>query len=180
MQLQVIQKKIYEIRGQKVMLDFDLALLYEVETRVLKQAVRRNLDIFPDDFMFQLTRDEWKLLTSQIVMFEKGQGKGKYPKFLPFAFTEHGVTMLTNVLKSKKARQISVSIVRAFIALKQFVLNYNGLNEKLKEIETKYNRQFADVYEALKYLMDDKQNKDDWKKQKQIGFKINLKKIKDK
>ncbi|PIY02551.1 MAG: DNA-binding protein, partial [Bacteroidetes bacterium CG_4_10_14_3_um_filter_31_20] len=97
MQLQVIQKKIYEIRGQKVMLDFDLALLYEVETRVLKQAVRRNLDIFPDDFMFQLTRDEWKLLTSQIVMFEKGQGKGKYPKFLPFAFTEHGVTMLTNV-----------------------------------------------------------------------------------
>ncbi|MBC8488999.1 MAG: ORF6N domain-containing protein [Bacteroidetes bacterium] len=101
MQLQVIQKKIYELRGQKVMLDFDLAELYEVETRVLKQAVKRNLDIFPDDFMFELTRDEWKLLTSQFVMFEKGQGKGKYPKYLPFAFTEHGVTMLANTLKVK-------------------------------------------------------------------------------
>lgn len=173
MQLQFIQKKIYEIREQKVMLDFDLAELYEVETRVLKQAVRRNIDIFPNDFMFQLTRDEWKLQTSQFVMFEKGQGKGRYPKFLPFAFTEHGVTMLANVLKSKKARQTSVSIVRAFIALKQFVINYKELAEKIKELESKYNKQFADVYEALKYLMDDKQNKDEWEKRKQIGFKIN-------
>ncbi len=173
MQLQFIQKKIYEIREQKVMLDFDLAELYEVETRVLKQAVRRNIDIFPNDFMFQLTRDEWKLQTSQFVMFEKGQGKGRYPKFLPFAFTEHGVTMLANVLKSKKARQTSVSIVRAFIALKQFVINYKELAEKMKELESKYNKQFADVYEALKYLMDDKQNKDEWEKRKQIGFKIN-------
>ena len=98
MELQVIQKKIYDVRGHRVMLDFDLAELYEVETRALKQAVKRNIDIFPDDFMFELTQNEWKLLTSQIVIFEKGLGKGKYPKYLPFAFTEHGVTMLANVL----------------------------------------------------------------------------------
>jgi len=117
MQLQIIQTKIYEIRGQRVMLDYDLADLYEVETRVLNQAVKRNIDIFPSDFMFQLTQSEWKILTSQTVIFEKGQGKGKYPKHLPFAFTEHGVTMLANVLKSKKARQTSIAVVRAFITL---------------------------------------------------------------
>lgn len=101
MQLQLIQNKIYEIRGHKVMLDYDLAELYDVETRVLKQAVRRNIDIFPDDFMIELTHDEWKLQTSQTVMFEKGQGKGKYPKHLPFAFTEHGVTMLSDLRQLK-------------------------------------------------------------------------------
>jgi len=94
MQLQVIQKKIFEIRGQKVMLDFDLAELYETETRVLKQAVKRNLDLFPEDFMFVLTRIEYNSLRSQFVTLEKG--KGKYSKYLPFAFTEHGVTMLAN------------------------------------------------------------------------------------
>ena len=101
MQLQLIQKKIYELRGQKVMLDFDLAELYEVETRALNQAVKRNIDIFPSDFMFQLTKKEWKTMSSQIVM----TSPLKRPKSaLPLAFTEHGVTMLSNVLKSKKAR----------------------------------------------------------------------------
>lgn len=98
--VQFIETKIYEIRGQKVMFDFDLAEIYEVETRVLKQAVRRNIELFPSDFMFELTKDEWKFLTSQFVIFEAGQGKGKYPKFLPYVFNEHGVTMLANVLKS--------------------------------------------------------------------------------
>ncbi len=177
MQLQVIQKKIYEIRGQKVMLDFDLAGLYEVETRILKQAVRRNMDIFPDDFMFQLNKQEWNEL---ITNCDKLPVNIKHNPGTPLAFTEHGVTMLANLLKSKKARRISVAIVRAFIALKKFILNYKELDEKLKELETKYNRQFADVYEALKYLMDDKQNKDNWKKRNQIGFKINSKKIKGK
>ena len=170
MQLQVIQKKIYEIRGQKVMLDFDLALLYEVETRVLKQAVRRNIDRFPDDFMFELTNDEFNTLktsmTSQIVIpcsISTG--------YTPFAFTEQGVAMLSGVLKSKKAIEVNISIMRAFVFIRQYALTHKDLTEKLKELETKYNRQFADVYEALKYLMDDKQNRDDWKKRKQIGFK---------
>ena len=171
MGLQVIQKKIYEIRGHRVMLDFDLAELYEVETRALKQAVKRNIDIFPDDFMFELTQNEWKLLTSQIVIFEKGQGKGKYPKYLPFAFTEHGVTMLANVLKSKKARQRSVAIVRAFIALKQYALTHKDLTAKLKEIETIYNKQFKDVYEALNYLLKKDKQQIEQGERKRIGFK---------
>lgn len=124
MQLQKIQTKIYEIRGQKVLFDFDLAELYEVETRVLNQAVKRNLDIFPIDFMYQLTENEWEQMSSQIVM----TSPNKRPKSaLPFAFTEHGVTMLANVLKSKKARLTSIAIVRAFIALKRFISNYHEL-----------------------------------------------------
>ena len=142
MQLSVIQKKIYEVRGLKVMLDFDLAELYEVETRVLNQAVRRNADIFPEDFVFQLSLVEWEIMSSQFVMTYPA----KRPKnALPLAFTEHGVTMLANVLKSKKARQTSISIVRAFIALKQFALNYRELSDYLRELETKYNQQFKDV-----------------------------------
>ena len=124
MQLQKIETKIYEVRGQKVMLDFDLANLYEVETRVLNQAVKRNIDIFPDDFMFQLTPKEWETMSSQIVMtYPLKRPKTAYP----LAFTEHGVAMLANVLKSKKARQTSIAIVRAFIALKQFALTHKEL-----------------------------------------------------
>ena len=115
-----IQTKIYEIRGQKVMLDFDLAELYEVETRVLNQAVKRNLDIFPIDFMFQLTLSEWEDNPSQFVMSSR---KHRGSLYLPFAFTEHGVTMLASVLKGTKARQTSIAIVRAFIALKKFVFS---------------------------------------------------------
>jgi hypothetical protein len=111
MQSQIIQKRIYEIRSNKVMLDFDLALLYEVETRSLNQAVKRNIDIFPDDFMFQLSESEWEWMSSQIVM----TSSTKRPKTaLPFAFTEHGVTMLANILKSKKASQSILSIAIAF------------------------------------------------------------------
>jgi bifunctional pyridoxal-dependent enzyme with beta-cystathionase and maltose regulon repressor activities len=129
MQVQVIQKKIYEIRGQRIMLDFDLAELYEVETRVLNQAVIRNIDLFPEDFMFQLSLNEWEGMSSQIVMTYPL----KRPKnALPFAFTEHGVTMLANTLKSKKARLTSIAVVRAFIALKQFALNYNEISDKLR------------------------------------------------
>jgi len=169
MQLQVIQKKIYEIREQKVMLDFDLAELYETETKVLKQAVKRNIDLFPEDFMFVLTKNEYNSLRSQIVTLEKG--RGKYSKYLSFAFTEHGVTMLASVLKSKKARQTSIAIVRAFIALKQFVLNYKELADKLNELESKYNKHFKDVYEAINYLLQkDKQQKEQ-SKRKRIGYK---------
>ena len=133
-----------------VMLDIDLAKLYEVETRALNQAVKRNLDIFPDDFMFQLTKMEWQTMSSQIVMTYPS----KRPKSaLPLAFTEHGVAMLANVLKSKKARQRSVAIVRAFIVLKQFALTNKDLSVKLRKLENKYNKQFRDVYEALNYIL---------------------------
>jgi hypothetical protein len=99
MELELIKNSILEIRGKKVMLDMDLAKIYEVETRALKQAVRRNLDRFPEDFMFQLTKEEWSILRSQIVTLEVG--KGNHPKFLPFAFTEQGVAMLSAVLNSQ-------------------------------------------------------------------------------
>ncbi len=167
MQLQKNQTKIYEIRGQKVLFDFDLAELYEVETRVLNQAVKRNIDIFPSDFMFQLTESEWGRMSSQIVM----TSPNKRPKSaLPFAFTEHGVTMLANVLKSKKARLTSIAIVRAFIALKQFISSYHELSEKLKDLESKYNTQFKDVYEAINYLLQKDKIEINQKERKRIGF----------
>ncbi len=167
MQLQVIQKKIYEIRGQKVMLDFDLAELYEVETRVLNQAVKRNNDIFPGDFMFLLSLTEWEYMSSQFVMTYPV----KRPKTaLPLAFTEHGVTMLANVLKSKKARQTSIAIVRAFIALKQFALSYKEISEQLKELEIKYNKQFKDVYDAINFLLQKDNQRTVQNQRKRIGF----------
>ena len=167
MQLQKIETKIYEIRGQKIMLDFDLARLYNVETRALKQAVKRNLARFPSDFMFVLTKKEIGEMVSQIVIPSKSYFGGA----LPFAFTEQGVAMLSSTLKSKKAIEVNISIMRAFVVIRQFALSNKELTGKLKKLESKYNRKFKDVYEALKYLMNDKQERDDWKKRKQIGFK---------
>ena len=150
MQLQHISAKIYEIRGQKVMLDFDLAALYEAETRTLNQAVRRNLDIFPLDFMFPLTNDEWNTMSSQIAMTYPS----KRPKSaLPLAFTEQGVAMLSNVLKTKKARQTSVEIVRAFVFMRQYALTHKDLTDKLKELEARYNQHFKTAFDAIDYLM---------------------------
>ena len=121
-----IENKIYEIRGCRVMLDFDLAEIYEVETRTLKQAVRRNIERFPDDFMFELTELEYNLLKdrlrSQIVTLEIGDGRGKYPKFAPFAFTELGVAMLSSVLRSDKAIRANINIMRAFVAVREYLL----------------------------------------------------------
>jgi hypothetical protein len=167
MELQIIQNKIYELRGKKVMLDFDLAELYEVETRVLKQAVRRNIERFPDDFMFELTNNELNSLkisaTSQNVISPLTS-----VSYAPFAFTEQGVAMLSTVLKSKKAIDVNISIMRAFVFIRQYALNHKDLTEKLKELETKYNKQFDDVYEALKFLLQkDKQLKE----RKPIGYK---------
>jgi phage regulator Rha-like protein len=168
MQIEKIQTKIYEIRGQKVMLDFDLAELYEVETRILNQAVKRNIDIFPEDFMFQLIQAEWESNSSQFVMSSR---KHRGAIYLPFAFTEHGVTMLANVLKSKKARQTSIAIVRAFITLKQFVLTYKELSEKLQELENKYDKQFKSVYDAINFLLQKDNQETEQKQRKRIGFK---------
>ena len=171
MELQIIQDKIYQIRGQKVMLDFDLAELYEVETRVLNQSVKRNIDLFPDDFMFQLTLKEWEMNSSQFVMSSR---KHRGEKYLPQAFTEHGVSMLANILKSKKARQTSINIVRAFISLKQFILGYKELSDQLKELESKYNQQFKDVYEAINYLLNKDKQEITQKERRTIGYKSNF------
>ena len=137
MEMQTVQQRIYEIRGQKVMLDFDLALLYETETKKLKQAVRRNIKRFPSDFMFELTKDEYTALRSQIVTLDN-QGRGKYSKYNPFAFTEQGVAMLASVLKSQKAIEINIQIVRAFVFLRKYALSHSELTQKLQELETKY------------------------------------------
>ncbi|MES2513374.1 MAG: ORF6N domain-containing protein [Bacteroidota bacterium] len=170
MQLQVIQTKIYEVRGQKVMLDYDLAELYEVETKRLKEAIRRNSKRFPNDFMFELTRDEYNLLRTQFASLESG--KGKYSKYLPYAFTEQGVAMLSGILNSNKAIDVNIAIMRAFIALKQFALTNTELNNKLKELENTYNKQFKDVYEAINYLLQKDKQETNQKERKQIGYKI--------
>ena len=161
-----IQSKIYEIRNQKVMLDYDLAQLYEVETKVLNQSVKRNPDRFPEDFMFQLTEEEFNNLRSQFVTSSWG---GK--RYMPYAFTEQGVSMLSSVLKSKKAVQVNISIMRVFVAVKQLILGNTELSKKLEELESKYNKQFSDVYEALNYLMDIKKVDEKIKKRTKIGYK---------
>ncbi|MDX2172353.1 MAG: ORF6N domain-containing protein [Bacteroidota bacterium] len=167
MQLKNIHSRIHEIHNQKVMLDFDLAALYEVETRALKQAVKRNLDRFPEDFMFQLTNKDIEDLLSQNVIPSKSYFGGA----LPLAFTEQGVAMLSSVLKSKKALQVNISIMRAFVVMKQYIVDYAELNKKIQDIETKYNKQFADVYEALNYLMGIKKEETKIKTRKLIGYK---------
>lgn len=163
MELEVIQNKIYEVRGFKVMLDFDLALLYNVETRILKQAVRRNANRFPLDFMFELSEIEMNSLRSQIVTLKKG--RGQHSKYLPFAFTEQGIAMLSSVLNSEKAIEINISIIRAFVIIRQFSLTYAELKTRIEEIES----QFPDIYKALNYLVD--KDKNPKTERNKIGYK---------
>ncbi|MBC9797024.1 ORF6N domain-containing protein [Sinomicrobium weinanense] len=170
MHLQTIQDRIYDIRGQKVMLDFDLARLYETETRTLKQAVRRNIDRFPDDFMFELTQEEYNSLRSQVVTL-KNTGRGKHSKYLPFAFTEQGVAMLSSVLSSSKAIEINIQIVRAFVFLRQYALSHKDITDKLQELESKYDQQFKDVYEAINYLLEKDHRETTQKERQRIGYK---------
>jgi hypothetical protein len=169
MQLQLIRKKIHELRGQRVMLDFDLAELYETETKRLKEVVRRNIDRFPEDFMFELTREEYNSLRTQIASLEKG--KGKHSKFKPFAFTEQGVAMLSSVLKSKRAIEVNISIMRAFVFVRQYALSHKDLTDKLKKMERKYNRKFKDVYEVMNYLLQKDKQETEQQKRKRIAFK---------
>lgn len=166
MQLKSIESKIHEIRGQKVLLDSDLAELYETETKRIKEAVKRNPDRFPPDFMFILTKAEWESLRTQIASSNKRGGT----RYLPFAFTEHGVTMLSSVLNNPKAIQINISVVRAFVLMRQFALSHKDLTGKLKKLETKYNKQFKDVYEAINYLLDKEKIAIEQKERKRIGY----------
>ena len=149
------------------MLDFDLSKLYEVETRALKQAVKRNIDRFPNDFMYILTDDEVNEMVSQNVIPSKSYFGGA----LPFAFTEQGVSMLSSVLRSQKAIQVNIAIMRAFVFIKQYALTHKDLTDKLKELETKYNKQFSDVYEAINYLLKKDKQETEQKERKRIGFK---------
>ena len=168
MQIQNIPTKIYELRGQKVMLDFDLSELYETETKRLKEAVRRNIERFPTDFMFVLTRHEYNSLRTQIATLESG--RGKFSKFNPFAFIEQGVAMLSTVLNSPKAIQVNIAIMRTFVFIRQYALTHKDLTKKLQKLETKYNRKFKDIYEAINYLMHKDKQETEQKERKRIGY----------
>ena len=162
MELEVIQNKIFEIRGCKVMLDFDLALLYNIENKRLKEAVRRNLNRFPEDFMFELTEIEFNSLRSQIASSNRGG-----VRYMPFAFTEQGIAMLSSVLNSEKAIEINISIIRAFVTMRQFTLINSELKTRIEEIES----QFPDIYKALNYLVDKDKIGNNSKERTKIGYK---------
>lgn len=147
---ELIERRILLVRGYKVMLDSDLAELYEVETKVLNQAVRRNLGRFPDDFMFELTVEEAESLRSQIVTSNTGRGGRRYN---PYVFTEHGVAMLSSVLRSERAVQVNIAIMRAFSRLRELLATHADLARKLEELEGKYDRQFKVVFDAIRELM---------------------------
>jgi len=170
MELQTIQNRIYEIRGQKVLLDFDLAELYETETKRLKEAVRRNIDRFPSDFMFELTKEEYNTLRTQFATLDN-RGRGKHSKYNPFAFTEQGIAMLASVLRTRKAIEVNIQIVRAFVFLRKYALSHSELTQKLQELETKYDKQFNDIFEAINYLIQKDKIETNHKKRKQIGYK---------
>lgn len=178
-----IQNRIYELRGERVMLDFDLAALYEVETRVLNQAVKRNIERFPDDFMFQLKPYEYqdiryqlemikKSSSSQIVMIEMPQNRTD--KYLPYAFTEQGVAMLSGVLHSGKAIKMNIAIMRAFVEVRRIVLSHIDIKNQLQEIKKRignHDENIAQLYEAIENLLDEKVAQRKWEERKQIGFK---------
>ncbi|MCE6992732.1 ORF6N domain-containing protein [Dyadobacter sp. CY323] len=149
MELTLIQEKVFTLRGNKVILDYDLAIMYGVETKVLKQAVKRNPDRFPEDFMFELTHEEMKNLRSQNVTSNWGGNR-----YLPFAFTEQGVAMLSSVLKSKKALQVNITIMRAFVMMRQYYLDSEELKKKVEKLETEMHMKFDDIQQALNYLLD--------------------------
>lgn len=161
MQPHVIQQKIHEIRSQKVMLDADLAELYGVETKVLKQAVRRNRNRFPEDFMFELSESEFRVLRSQFVTSKRGG-----TRYLPFAFTEQGVAMLSSVLNSPEAIDVNIQIIRTFVVMRQHALSHKELSEKLKELEMKQD----DICEVINYLLNKEQLQQQQAQRKTIGF----------
>jgi hypothetical protein len=155
-----IVNKIYVFRGVKVMLDSDLAELYGVETKVLNQAVKRNLNRFPLDFMFQLDKDEFDSLRSQIVTSKRGG-----QRYLPYVFTEHGILMLSSVLSSEKAVQVNIQIMRTFTRLRRMLSTHEELKIKIESIEKKYGAQFRIVFDAIKEIITE-----ELKPERKIGF----------
>lgn len=172
-----IEKRILFLRGHKVMLSIDLAELYNVEPRVLVQAVKRNIERFPEDFMFQLTWDEVSLLKSQIVILKDTTSpcsrsqfvtlkRGYNIKYSPYAFTEQGVAMLSSVLRSKRAIRVNIEIMRAFVRLRQILSSHKQLARKLRALEKKYDAQFKIVFDAIRQLMEPPEPK-----KPRIGFR---------
>ena len=173
MELKILQNKIYEIRGNKVMLDFDLAILYEVETRTLNQTVKRNDKRFPIDFMFQLDKTEFENLKSQIVTSSWG-GSRK----LPYAFTEQGIAMLSGLLNSDKAIKINIAIMRAFVEIRKMLSYQSGvstqINELKKELELRLgeqDEQIIEIYNAIDSLLDKNEEEKYWNNRNKIGYK---------
>ena len=183
--IQSIQNRIYEIRGERVMQDRDLAALYEVETKVLNQAVKRHIKRFPEDFMCQLTKTEFEeiqlqtnlldsnvSLRSQIVTLKKP--RGQHQKYMPYAFTEQGVAMLSGILNSDKAVNMNIAIMRAFVAVRQILLKQNDIKEQLKEIKERigeHDVQLNQIYDAMENLLDEKAAERKWDERERIGFK---------
>jgi phage regulator Rha-like protein len=172
--IDIIREKIHTFRGQRVMLDFDLAELYQVDTKMLKRAVRRNLKRFPEDFMFELTPDEYLSLRYQFGTLKRGQ----HSKYLPFVFTEHGVTMLASILNSERGIEMNIAIVRAFISLRQIALEHKDLAGKLDQLRqelylrlNEHDTQLSAIYEAIENLLDEKIEKQNWEVRERIGFK---------
>lgn len=161
--VQSILNKIYYFRGVNVMLDRDLAELYGVETKRLKEQVKRNIDRFPDDFMFELTKEEFEVLRSQNAT-SKMEGRGGI-RYLPYAFTEHGVLMLSNVLNSEKAVKVSIQVIRVFTKLRQMLSTHEDLKKKIEEMENRYDHQFRIIFDAIKQLIEE-----DLKPKRDIGF----------
>ena len=157
---QIIESKIFIIRGKKVMMDRDLAMLYEVSTGNLNKAVKRNVDRFPDDFMFQLTQEELKNL-----IFHFGTSSWGGTRKLPYAFTENGVAMLSSVLNSQRAIQVNIQIMRTFTKIREMFATHKELKQKIEEMEKKYDHQFKIVFDAIRQLIEPAQ-----KSRKRIGF----------
>jgi len=166
MELKHIHSKIFIVRNRNVMLDHDLAGLYQEPTKRINEAVKRNLNRFPEDFMFQLTKEEWHNLKSQNATSSWG---GR--RTLPYCFTEHGVLMLSSVLKSDLAAQVNIAIMRAFVAMRQHALNYEALATALLQMENSTNQRFLEINQVLDALLKQKKAKEDFEQRQRIGFK---------
>lgn len=183
--IRTIQNRIYEIRGERVMLDFDLATLYEVGTKVLNQAVKRNIKRFPKDFMFRLTVEEWEGMWSQIVTTSEqtevmrsqivtASQKKRNISTTPYAFTEQGVAMLSGILNSDRAIAMNISIMRAFVEIRKVLLQESDLKTQLKEIKDRigeHDVQLNQIYDAMENLLDEKIAQKKWGERERIGFK---------
>ena len=183
--IQTIQNRIYEIRGERVMLDKDLAALYETETKRLTEAVKRNIKRFPPDFMFQINKDEFEGIRSQIVTLENNTslrsqfaslktGRGKHSKYTPYVFTEQGVAMLSGILHSDKAINMNIAIMRAFVEVRKIFLQKIDIREQFKEIKERlgeHDVQLNQIYDAMENLLDEKAAERKWEERERIGFK---------
>ena len=167
MDLQIIQNKIFEVRGCRVMLDYHLAELYQVETRALKQAVKRNIERFPGDFMFVLTQKEANLLLSIGVSQNVIPPDYNFGVAMPMAFTEQGVAMLSSVLRSKVAIEVNISIMRAFVLMRQMAIGYEELSRRIEELEVSTDAQFNELYQALTQLLSQSKQQ---KERRPVGF----------